>query len=1024
MDTLSNKTLFVNLSDIHIKESNKNEINHKLEKFILNLNAIKKIGNYNKIIILVSGDIAFSGRIDEYHLLDKAFEELATSYDLIMCPGNHDHDFSSYTSTILRNQILKIDPSLHDEETIKVATSGMNAYYTFESNFSAIQPILHTPLSKTYELDDDKGKIFISTLNTAWCSQIKECGGDITFPEKYLPEVKKNERNLIFFHHPLSWLEVNNQKEIRNRLREDYSIILTGHEHLGDSFKIIGETASCLMIEAIPFDDPSIQENGFITIEIHENDIDIKNYLWRNNDFLHQETLNKSDVMRKCSISTNSHHVNYDFYKSLLDIGVTYLHPDKDTIDLNDVFVYPTIKSLRDEDKLQMKKMSSEKILSLDSKKILLIGDEYCGKSTLLKKFFIDSIGKTFLPLLVEGASIRSGGVDYDKIILKQISKQYSNLTLTEFVTTTTYKVLLLDGFELIKGDRKSINVFLEKSYSIFDKIIITVSDTFDFGGSELLGESYFDDGFEKYEILKLGHRLRYELVNKWNSLKEECNNESGRLLYKNDHAVKTITKVLGKNYIPSTPFFLLTLLQSMENGNALDVSANTYGYYYEYLITQNLGNASVKKEELDAFFNYVKELSYYYFTNNIKEESSDNLWDFNNKLCREYGVRIDFEGRFKQLVKAKILEQKDGRYYKFKYPYVYYFFIAKYLSDTIRNEDTVQIIDSLISTLSRRRSMSILTFLTHHSRDDSILDKVVSHTKKFFNKLEPAKLDVDTDFINAIIEKMPDFPVTFQNQNRFDYRRKIESKKDEVEEGNEKDFDSLLNDEDDDSSFVKAKEEDVANDFLKDMNLTFKSLEILGQLSRNYYGSLKVHQKQKLLEEAIQAPLRSLEYFFSLIDNSSEHAIDIIEKKLKEKFQGKLDAVTNSKIKEVARRLLFEMIVSLSFFFITKISSSIGSVNLQQVIDNVCDDMKSNAGKLIKLSTMLELGNAIPVEQIKRLINDMDKNHLSDRLMKSIVVNYLYMFERTEKDSQQICHIAGVNYGKVSKMIGYDKLQ
>lgn len=117
-------------------------------------------------------------------------------------------------------------------------------------------------------------------------------------------------------------------------------------------------------------------------------------------------------------------------------------------------------------------------------------------------------------------------------------------------------------------------------------------------------------------------------------------------------------------------------------------------------------------------------------------------------------------------------------------------------------------------------------------------------------------------------------------------------------------------------------------------------------------------------------------------------------------------------------------MIVSLSFFFITKISSSIGSVNLQQVIDNVCDDMKSNAGKLIKLSTMLELGNAIPVDQIKRLINDMDKNHLSDRLMKSIVVNYLYMFERTEKDSQQICHIAGVNYGKVSKMIGYDKLQ
>lgn len=973
---------------------------------------------------MISGDIAFSGKDSEYLLLNTHFEDLATSYDLIMCPGNHDHDFSSYTSSIARNQLLKLDPEQQDHETIRIATTGMKSYYDFETRFSIIKPIISTPLSNTYELADEQGKIYISSLNTAWCSQVKESGGDIIFPPKFLPKISHGERNIIFFHHPLSWLEPNNHKVIRNIIRDEYSIILTGHEHLGDSFKITGETASCLMIEAIPFDDTLIKDNGFITIEIHDGEVEIKNYLWDGIDFSYHETHNKSDVMKNCSISTHNHHVNYDFYKSLLDIGVNYLHPDKDIIDLNDVFVYPNLKKLSDENKFSMKKMSSDAILNLEIKKNLLIGDEYCGKSTLLKRLFIDAIEKTYLPLFIEGSSIRSGGVEYDKILSKQISKQYSNLTLTDFVTTNIHRVLLLDGFELIKGDRKSINTFLERSYDIFDRVIISVSDTFDFGGSELLGESYFDNGFDKYEILKLGHRLRYELVNKWNSLKEECNNESGRLLYKNNHAVKTITKVLGKNYIPSTPFFLLTLLQSMENGNALEVSANSYGYYYEYLITQSLGNASVKKEELDEFFNYVKELSYYFFTKNIKEESADNLWGFNNNLCRDYGVIIDFENRFKQLVKAKIVEKKDGNYYKFKYPYVYYFFIAKYLSDTIRTEDTVHIIDSLISTLSRRRSMSILMFLTHHSRDESILDKVVTQTQSFFRELEPAKLDVDTNFINSIIEKMPEFPVSFQNQNRLDYRRTVESRKDDIEDGHTKDFDSLLNDDDDDSSLVKPKEEDASNDFLRDMNLTFKSLEILGQLSRNYYGSLKIHQKQKLLEEAIKAPLRSLEYFFSLIDDSSEHAIDMIEKKLKEKFQGKSDAITNNQIKDVARRLLFEMIVSLSFFFITKISSSIGSVNLQQVIDNVCDGMDSNAGKLIKLSTMLELGNSIPVEQIRRFITDMDKNHLSERLMKSIIMNYLYMFERTERDSQQICSIADINYGSVSKMIGYNRLQ
>jgi hypothetical protein len=89
-----------------------------------------------------------------------------------------------------------------------------------------------------------------------------------------------------------------------------------------------------------------------------------------------------------------------------------------------------------------------------------------------------------------------------------------------------------------------------------------------------------------------------------------------------------------------------------------------------------------------------------------------------------------------------------------------------------------------------------------------------------------------------------------------------------------------------------------------------------------------------------------------------------------------------------------------LCFFFITKISSSIGSVNLQQVIDDVCDEMDSNAGSLIKLATMLELGNAVSVDQLRRFINSMKPNQLTERLMKAIILNYLYMFERTDKRS------------------------
>lgn len=1021
----------MNLSDIHVKNNNFQNIKLKLDSFLATVRGIKKLGGYDKIIILVSGDIAFSGVKEEYDLIENYFEELATSYDLIMCPGNHDHNFTAYESNIARNQMLKLEPEQQDDETINIATKGMGNYYEFEKKFTTFRPVSSTPLSKHFNVTSSDCNVSITCLNTAWCSQIHERGGDIAFPVKYLPKVDKGHIRIIFFHHPLSWFEPNNQKIIRNTIREDYSVILTGHEHLNDHFKVVGETHSCLMIEAMPFDDRYVVENGFITFEIGTNDVLIKSYIWEDGSFQEHRNFTKLDVLKDNSISNDSASVNMDFYKSLLDIGVNYIHPDKDILDLNDVFIYPNLKPLNDDNKFDMKKTSSDSLMNSVHKKILLIGDEYCGKSTLLKKIFIDSISNNMLPLIIEGGAIRNSKLEYDKIISRHVKKQYDNLDGISYVSLESKKILLLDAFDLVKGDRTSISAFLDNSYKIFDKIIITVNDTFDFGGSELLGESYFDIDYAKYEILKLGHRLRYELVNKWNQLKEECQNENGSLIYKNNHAVRTITKVIGKNYVPSTPFFLLTLLQSMESGNALDVSANTYGYYYEYLITQSLGNASVKKEELDEFFNYVKELSFYFYSKNLKDESKNALWDFNQLFCTEYGVKIDFENRFKLLVKAKILEAKDGEYYKFKYPYVYYFFIAKYLSDTIRTDTTISIIDGLVTTLGRRRSMSILMFLTHHSRDESILDKVVTQAKQLFSNSKPTALEVDTDFVNNIVDKIQFDPITYESQNRLELRRAMESKKDAIEEGSTQDYESLIvlddtveDEQQNEKDIVKAHSEEYVSDYLKDMNLSFKSLEILGQLSRNYYGSLKVTQKRKLLDEAIKAPLRSLDYFFGLISDNAESSLEMIEKRIFDKLMDKSDESTNKQMRELAKRFLFEMITSLCFFFITKISSSIGSVNLQQVIDDVCDEMDSNAGSLIKLATMLELGNAVSVDQLRRFINSMKPNQLTERLMKAIILNYLYMFERTDKEAQQICSIAGINYGQVSKQIGLEKLR
>lgn len=1007
--------LFLNISDIHVKKDNKDRVIKKLDALIKHLNVLSI--DYGDIFILVSGDIAYSGKKEEYEFIYDRFEDLATKYHLILCPGNHDHDFSVYKS-IVRNHLLKADVETLDDESIEIITEGMNAYNDFEKSLATFKPNRENKLSKNYVLDLGERKVSVTTFNTAWCSQIHEKGGSMSFPTKYVIEHLHCEVNITMLHHPLSWLEPNNHKQLRNLLRESSNIVITGHEHVEDNLKMESESNKCLMLEAMSFDDEWSEDNGFITFNFEENDILVNNYKWQGDEYNKIKEIRQSEIIKNNSISINNHIVKFDYLRSIKDIGVNFIHPDKDDLTLEDVFIYPNLKKLDGDSKLDMKKFSSDRILTGEENKVILIGDEYCGKSTLLKKYFLDAAKKGYLPLLIDGGAVKRAGLEYDKILSKVLGAQYENLSLAEFVNSETTKIALIDGFDLIRGDRKSIDLFLEKTNRVFDIIIITVSDSFDFNGSELIGENYFDESYDKYEILRLGYKLRYDLVHKWNSLKEECNNERKVLLAKNDLAFKTITRIIGRNYIPSTPFFLLTMLQSMENGNSLDVNASSYGYYYEYLITHSLGSASVRKEELDEFFNYVKELSFHYFTQNLQEETTKNLWDFNSTFCHDYGVRIDYENRIALLVKAKIMEKKDGGYYKFKYPYVYYFFIAKHLAETIRDEKTVEIINGLVSSLGKRRSMSILMFLTHHSRDESILDKVVEQASKLFADNKPAKLDMNIKSINDIIDSLP--KLNFQKQDRLQLRRQIEEGKDNFDGDNE--IDSFEDDVHDDNDNEDSRHQEGV-DLLKEMNLTFKSLEILGQLSRNYYGSLKVPQKKRLLGEAIDAPLRSLDFFIGYIKDETDIVLDAIERKISEQIGERDISLTQLQLREMAKHFLFQLVLSLSYTFVTKISSSIGSNNLQPVIDELCDAHDSNAGKILKLATMLELGNSISVEHLKTILQTLDKNPVADNLVKSIILNYLYMFERSDVEVQQICSVAGISYNSVSRQIGLDKL-
>src|SRR5713101_2024250 len=108
------KSLLLHLSDIHFRTQS-NPILEKLPAIVAATRT--HAAGINACIIAASGDIAFSGKEDEYKEAEIFFVSLRTSLQGVLpdipihwafIPGNHDCDHSKATS--MRRIILKSTP--------------------------------------------------------------------------------------------------------------------------------------------------------------------------------------------------------------------------------------------------------------------------------------------------------------------------------------------------------------------------------------------------------------------------------------------------------------------------------------------------------------------------------------------------------------------------------------------------------------------------------------------------------------------------------------------------------------------------------------------------------------------------------------------------------------------------------------------------------------------------------------------------------------------------------------------------
>ncbi|MEF9898955.1 MAG: metallophosphoesterase [Pseudomonas sp.] len=964
----------------------------------------------DEFIIIVTGDIAYGGKKNEYEYAEKLLStisakiqnEIGKVVNIFLAPGNHDCVLKPEDEirTITIDRVIENPTKELSKQIIDKCTEPQIHYFEFEKSIRTLEPVYEDQLWKEYELLVGGGIVRISSINAAWMSRIPEVAGTLVYPiENYYSQLEAPcTLRLALIHHPLNWYCQATYHPMRRALKAHCNIVLSGHEHSIGSEMISDINGNTLMLEA-----PALQphepnlEPQFSCLLFETNAKVVYEQRFKATDSLPiqegNELSHSFDTSAKCA---KLNRIHPDFIKILMDPGGNFTHPTRGDLTAEEIFVYPQLEE--NEAGVEKEILYADQVCAdwEQGKKILILADDEGGKTFLLRKYFRDIHEQGGLPLYIKGEEIGSVTErEIDKLIEQISSQQYSSANDLKYAEKSR-KVILIDDIDRIKGGLKIQERLITILKIRFASIIITASSRFIL--SELVGGDVSKEliEFDSFKIKPFGHLLRNTLIRKWCMLGDvKTMVDFDRKVY---GAETLVNGILGKSIVPAKPVYLLIFLQSKEQNEQGELQNSSFSYYYQYLLTKSLKDAGYRKDEFDEMYSYLSQMAWYFKEQDRKELNTAELREFNSKFSSEY-TSVDFDQRIGLLLQAKIIT-KSGDYYRFTYAYIFYYLVGKYLSDNLHEQDVMQTVEQYCEHLNIRENANIIMFLTHHSNDPRVINKIYSTLNSCFSENEPLHLNGDMAAINSLVEsaaklviKNPDVVVNQENNKK---RQDLYEEQHADEEGRI-------------AEQAKKENSESTNEILSinsDINLTAKTSEILANIIKNYYGSIRKDRKQQYVSSIFDSSLRTLSRLFSEILEQPERFVAEIEKELAQRFPKMLDNERTSQAKKFA----FQLTGYITTGFIAKTGNLVSSDKIREDVSKAVSDNSGNAYRLIEIASCLTQPGNIPFDLLEKLAKDLKSNTFAFTILQSLVYYHLHMFHTSDKDKQRLSNIAQIS--------------
>ncbi|GGB61850.1 metallophosphoesterase [Fictibacillus barbaricus] len=1035
-------TLF-HLTDIHFSTIYENTLIKKQNKLFSAL--IAKGRGSDHIVFCISGDIANFGIDNEYSnialpffdSLKNIFEEELNDIpcEFLFIPGNHDCDFSDNEEMDLRDQLINSiisKPALCNNSKfikgIRTQEHFLSFKDLFHNEWTSCKLIGSNDLFDKVELNIKGKSIIFNLFNTSWISTKKERPGNMFYPVSFVEDLISSysgDINVSLLHHPTHWLNPNNKRDMENLLQKHSDFILSGHEHSFTNVTLTDWTTRAInFIEGSALQEHGSPEvSGFNSIQIDLESLEFccKKHTWDSTLYKEEDATIWKPFTKELSAKFNEPtllNIKPEFEEFLYDIGIPISHPRVPNLKLKDIYIYPNIEEVlyqKDVELLSTPEEIPELLKSDKESHFLFKGDKDSGKTALAKILFNYFVGEKYFPLFISGGDVTPSLTrNIDLLIKKTIDRVYGIEKRDSYIQLKKeQRILIVDDWHRTPINSASKASFLEHANRYFNQVIFfselnnSINDAIEMISKE---EKYT---LRYFDIMKFGHVKRDEFIENWVSLGQRETLEDSDLLKEVDRINRIMKPILMQSYVPKFPLYLLIIIKTIETGTPHNLDKSSNGYYFEILIKDSLAAIEIENNETDKIYQYLTDLAFEMLKHPMNSLTSEEWRIFHKNHLQYYDMNDDqivFKEIQEKLVKEKVI-RNSTKGYEFYYPYIYYFFVAQNLARNINKGSIKGIIKEMCQNLHNNEYANIIMFLTHLSKDSFIKEEVLLAAESIFNDVAPLKLEEDVNLINELCEELS--PLILHDVNVKEHRKMLNKQMDENER-NQRPNEAMqaleqlaASTEDESSEVINAMQK------IEQLNKGFKMLDIIGQILKNYYGSMSGSDKQELCEEHFKLGLRINHRFISDLNNENEsllHYISsyIIDKGLEKDVQ---------KAQKTAKNILYSIGGFVTFNTISKIALSIGTEDLDRTYHRVREQLSYNSIDLIHLFIMLECYEEFPSAELQRIYECNKYNKVALQIIQNMIKRYLYMFETSKSQKQRICSLIGIEISPKMKV-------